>query len=221
MRPHGCLILLRAESATLASHAETRCPSRGAPVSGRDRDPVYGSGLEASEGRRRQHNSRDGSPNPLHLGRIGDSRKQMEAGCSRMSCKRSSVRARLAPSGELRLGAVFACVGEIAARIDVGPRTLSGPSDAGKPDRLLGRNAFAAVHFPGRAMRDCARVSSLGGRRTVESQPAGGICGDAPTGLGLCCELENDALRVVLDGVRALAVHDGSTRDVWRCCGSP
>ncbi len=41
-----------------------------------------------------------GSTNPLHAGRIGDRRKQTEAACSLMACKRSSVRARLAPLHE-------------------------------------------------------------------------------------------------------------------------
>jgi hypothetical protein len=58
---------------------------------------VYGSGLEASEGRGRKQKWRAESTNPLHSSRIGDRRKQMEAGCSLMACKRSSARARLAP----------------------------------------------------------------------------------------------------------------------------
>jgi len=85
-----------ARALVLAIHAlpkpRTRRLSPGATGPG-----VYGSGLEASEGRRRKQKWRAESTNPQHSARIGDRRKQMEAACSLMACKRSSVRARLAP----------------------------------------------------------------------------------------------------------------------------
>ena len=61
---------------------------------------AYGSGLEASEGRRPQQRWLAGPTNRLHRGRIGDSRKQTETARLGMACKRSSVRARLAPIHE-------------------------------------------------------------------------------------------------------------------------
>ena len=95
-------VLVGVAMAWLLRRAVRRCRRHGALWARPFRATVtrtggYGSGMEAPEGRRPQQPWRAESTNPLHAARFGDRLKRLETACSLMACKRSSVRARLAP----------------------------------------------------------------------------------------------------------------------------